>query len=426
MNQASKRLFAAVCLATATSAAWAQFPQYIPPGSLGIPEVEDREELQKSVGNARWRVGPLRVQPYVVVRDVGYVDNVFPSGNKVSDFTATAGGGLKVYLPVGNKFTLAAHALPEYVWWKKFDDLSGWRHRAGIGAFAYFNRLGLELKYTNNDLLQYVSHEFDSPGDIKKDRLELNAEVDVGGPLAVFGGVSRSDWEYDDNGFQFAFPDQLELLDRTEDVSRAGIKYKRRSGFEIGVGYEQTEVDFESERRDRSSEGDGLVVTLAHTGARIGAAADFVYRDIQERDNSDFRRFKAWTGQGRLQYRTEGRFGASIFGNRQIVYSLAQGTSYFTDQRLGVSLDVRMGWRTNLRAFLESGTDEYEPVTGNVQLREDDFDTIGAEFQMKLQETSTLLAGFSRTEYDSNVPGFDRELTTIRITVNFGGGFLGW
>jgi hypothetical protein len=426
MNRAWKRLVVAVVLITASRMATAQFPQYIPPGALGIPEVEDRQELEKSLGNAPWRLGPLRLQPHIVVRDVGYVDNVFPSGRKVSDFTATGGVGLKAYLPVGNKFTLAAHVLPEYVWWEKFGELSGWRHRAGLGAFAYFNRLSMELKYTNTDLLQYISHEFDSPGDITKDRLELNGEVDVGGSLAVFGGASHSTWEYDDNGFDFAFPDQIELLDRTEDIARIGIRYKRASGFKLGVGYEDTQIDFDTPRRDRSNEGSGYVVTIAHTGSHIGAAADVVYRDIQEKDGSQFRDFKAWTGSGRVQYRSESRFGASLFGNRQIVYSLAQGTSYFTDQRLGGSFEMRMGWRTDLRAFVEVGKDEYEPVAGNSQLRTDDFDTIGAEFQMKLRETSTFLAGVSRTTYDSNIDRFDRELTTIRLTINFGGGFLGW
>lgn len=426
MNRAARRLVLAVVLLSSSKAAVAQFPQYIPPGSLGIPEVEERQQLEKSLGNAPWRLGPIRLQPHLVLRDVGYVDNVFPSGRKVSDITATGGVGLKAYLPVGNKFTLAAHVLPEYVWWKRFTELSGWRHRSGLGAFAYFNRLSMELKYTNNDLLQYISHEFDGPGDITKDRLELNAEVEVGGSLAVFGGASRAEWKYDDNGFDEAFPDKLVLLDRTEDIARIGVKYKRQDGLQIGVGFEDTQVDFDTVRRDRSNEGTGYVVTVAHTGSHIGAAADLVYREIQETNGSQFNDFKAWTGSGRVQYRSESRFGASLFGNRQIVYSLAQGTSYFTDQRLGASFEMRMGWRTDLRAFVELGKDEYEPLAGNAQLRVDDFDTLGVEFQMKLRETSTFLAGVARTTYDSNVNRFDRELTTIRATINFGGGFLGW
>ena len=87
---------------------------------------------------------------------------------------------------------------------------------------------------------------------------------------------------------------------------------------------------------------------------------------------------------------------------------------------------MSLGWRTDLRAFAELGKDEYEPLAGNAQLRVDDFDTLGVEFQMKLRETSTFLAGVARTTYDSNVNRFDRELTTIRATINFGGGFLGW
>jgi hypothetical protein len=406
--------------------AQAQFPQYIPPGSLGIPSVTDYDELQKSLGNAPWRVGPMRFQPYFVLRDVGYVDNVFPSGAEVSDVTATAGAGIKAFLPLGSKVTLAAHVLPEYVWWDKFDELSGFRHRAGLGLFAHFNRLTFELKYTDSELLQYITQEVDSPGDIGKRSFEFNAEVELGGSLAVFAGATQGDYEYDDNGFDFAFPDQIELLDRSEEIARLGLKYKRASGFEIGFGYEDTQIDFDTERRDRSNQGSGYVVTLQHIGSRIGASADVVYREIEEVDGSQFREYKAWTGGGRLQYRTQGRFGASLFGNRQIVYSLSQGTSYFVDERIGTSLEMRIGWRTDLRAFYEVGEDDYEPLLVGAPRRIDDFDSVGAEFQMKLRETSTFLASVARTTYDSNFDQFDRELTTVRLTINIGGSLLGW
>jgi hypothetical protein len=416
----------AAVLFLVAGAAAAQFPQYIAPGSLAVPTVEPRTSLEKSVGNAPWKAGPFRLQPYVVVRDLGYVDNVFPSGARVSDTTATAGLGIKAYLPLGNRVTLAAHVLPEYVWWRHFDQLRGWRHRAGVGAFAYFNRLSMELKYTDNDLLQYVSHEFDSPADITKNRLEFNGQVEFAGPFSLFAAASRDDWTYDDNGFGFAFPDQLEVLDRSEDTWRAGLRYTRRSGFAVGLGYEENEVSFDRARRDRSSEGEGYLVTVNHEGARLSIGADVVRRDIRETEGSQFRRFKAWTGSGRVSLRGQGRIGASVFGNRQVVYSLAQGTSYFVDQRLGASLDGRLGWRTNLRLFVESGDDEYEPLRGGSVVRIDDFDTIGAELQLKLRETSTFLAGITRTEYDSNLDRFDRELTTFRATLNLGGGFMGW
>jgi hypothetical protein len=407
-------------------AAAAQFPQYIAPGSLGIPTVAPRTSLEKSVGNAPWKAGPFRLQPYVVLRDLGYVDNLFPSGARVSDVTATGGLGVKAYLPLGSKVTVAAHVLPEYVWWRHFEQLRGWRHRAGVGVFAYFNRLSMELNYTDNDLLQYVSHEFDSPADITKNRLEFSGQVDFAGPFSLFAGASRDDWSYDDNGFGFAFPDRIEVLDRSEETWRTGVRYTRRSGFALGFGYEENRVDFEQSRRDRSSEGEGYVVTVTHEGARLSIGADMVRREIRETEGSQFRRFKAWTGGGRLSLRGQGRFGASLFGNRQVVYSLAQGTSYFVNQRLGASLDGRLGWRTNVRLFAERGDDQYEPVRGSTVVRIDDFDTIGAELQLKLRETSTFLAGFARTQYDSNQNAFDRELTTFRATLNLGGGFMGW
>ena len=89
------------------------------------------------MGDAPWRLGAVRVQPWLGLRDVAYIDNVFGSADDPeSDLTLTFGAGLKAYLPVGEKVVLAAHILPEYVWWRDNDQLSDWHYRYGAGGYV--------------------------------------------------------------------------------------------------------------------------------------------------------------------------------------------------------------------------------------------------------------------------------------------------
>jgi hypothetical protein len=132
---------------TGAATARAQYPQYIFPGNLGLPTATTEQTLLKSMGDAPWRLGAVRVQPWLGLRDVAYIDNVFGSADDPqSDLTLTFGAGLKAYLPVGEKVVLAAHILPEYVWWRDNDQLSDWHYRYGAGVFGFFNRMTLEVK----------------------------------------------------------------------------------------------------------------------------------------------------------------------------------------------------------------------------------------------------------------------------------------
>src|SRR5690242_10402067 len=62
-----------------------------------------KDQLTKAADAARWNLGPLRVAPWLGLRDVTYVREQSPTGGSArGDLTATAGAGLKVYLPLGS------------------------------------------------------------------------------------------------------------------------------------------------------------------------------------------------------------------------------------------------------------------------------------------------------------------------------------
>ena len=126
--RSSARLVSALAAASFVFAPpmWAQYRQYTAPGALGERPEETREALERAVDEARWKLGPLRVEPVLGLSDLAYVDDGQPAvagQDEGGDFTATATAGLRGYLPIGAHNTLALFAIPDYVWWKDQDEL---------------------------------------------------------------------------------------------------------------------------------------------------------------------------------------------------------------------------------------------------------------------------------------------------------------
>ncbi len=412
----------------AVPAAHGQFPQYTNPGSGALVQPEVKPTLEKAMGDALWRFGDVRLQPILGLRNIGYVSNISGKpGDKVDDYTATGVVGVKAYLPIGKKVIFAAHALPEYAWWKSTTTLRTWQYRYGAGLFGYFNRLTVEAKFTADDQQSYLSNELESPANITNDKGELNFAVRVSGPFSVFFGGSQEKAKYQDNGLRAFFPASVDLLNRTETVARGGILYKRANGFAVGLGYERDNTDFTRTARDRSNSGGGPLLTVQHSGSRWTASIDASYRTLREKTGASFREFKALSGSGTIGLKTGGRTQVNIYGSKGLFYTLAAGTDYADEQRLGISGQMLVGWRTDLRVYYESGQAKYRSAVDVLDSRRtDDFDTVGLEAQFKVGESATFRLGYNETQFNSNQSQFDRKLKNIQVSLNFGGVATAW
>jgi hypothetical protein len=408
---------------TGAATARAQYPQYIFPGNLGLPTATTEQTLLKSMGDAPWRLGAVRVQPWLGLRDVAYIDNVFGSADDPqSDLTLTFGAGLKAYLPVGEKVVLAAHILPEYVWWRDNDQLSDWHYRYGAGVFGFFNRMTLEVKGHATEQQGYVSAELERLEVSRTRGADALVDVDIAGPFAFFAQAGVDKFDHGLGDTEIAFNERLDVLDRDETFLRGGVKYNLGEDFSIGLGYEKTEASFDSNQRDRSNSGSGPVLVIHKAGSRVSVETNLGYRDIEADNGSEFQKWNALSGTGSVTFKPAGNFIYSLYGARNVVYSLYQDSSYFDDQKVGGSIEAHLGWRTALRGYYEDGKNDYEPLPGTPH-RIDDFKAWGGDLQVKLSDQITLVLGITEMSFDSNLPGFDRDVTAVRTRLNFGGDF---
>ncbi len=405
----------ALALGLTNGPAGAQFVQYTPAGSFEKRQESIDALLDQAMKRSRWRLGNLFADPWIGLRDVSYVEGVESVGG--SDFTATVGAGLRLYRPLASEFTLAVHALPEVVWWQDLDDRRRLNGRYGLGVFGNLGRTGLEITATRVEEARFFSRQLEDRVNLREDRAEAKVEISLGGGASLFGSGSSLRVRYPrDEATGFA---NLAAVNRDERVFRAGVRFPLSGGLELGLGGEYSEADFEDELADRSNSGLSPILTLASSGGELYVSALLALRSLEPEEGSSFVDYEDVTGSLDLSWRTRGRFELQLFADRNLVYSFDEEWASFEDASFGLGLWISLGSRASIRLFATQGVNDYAPVGPLARDREDDYDSLGADLSFRFGG-ATLLLGWSRTEYTSDLPDFDRTVTTVNSRLVFG------
>lgn len=398
----------------------AQFQQYTPPGDLQGETASRREGLEADVANARWRWGSLRVQPELSLRNLAYVDDVFvgTAGEDVDDITASIAAGLHFYLPVGSKTTIAAYALPEYVWWQDQKDRRRFNDSFGLGVFSYFNRLSLELSGTSDERLSFVTSEIEQQVTDSTDALELGLEVILRRNLVLFASASSSEFRYLVEEAEQEDPRiaRFDRLNRDEDILRAGLRGRLRGGWTLEVGVEESEASFLDEDNNLSNSGTSPYVGLSLVQGQWEIYGDVFFRSLEAEDGAEFQDFDETTGRVEVNLRLRPRLSLISSANRSLTYSIADGFTYALEDRITVGAEIELGRRSSLTAFTETGETDYT-FGASEQPRLDDYTGWGTRLKIGLGRQAEVEIGYIDTEYDSNLPGFDRSITRITTSL---------
>jgi hypothetical protein len=400
----------------------AQSTQYTLPGEPEERPDSRREEMERLVEGARYRLGPVRIAPWLGLRDAAYVRTLFATGTEPpSDFTATVGAGLRAYLRTGRKVLWSAHALPEYVWWQEQEERRRLNGRYGLGLHGFFNRLSVETILEREEVQRIVTPEIPQPSNVRLQSARLLSEVELTGATFAFATASVSEQTSLADDEEDPRLQALGLLDREDRAARIGVRWRPREAWMLGLGIERTEADFADAALDRSNSGTAPILEFKYDRRRFLAQADLAVRSLEAREGARFLAFDGVTGTAAVSLRPGG-LQAWLYGNRDILYSLSPGYAYLTDERLGVALSVRLGRRTQVRSFAETGTDEYTAFSPAEPRRSDDVVSFGGGLTIALWGPVSLEVQAVRSEFDSNLPGGDRTYTAAGATLNLLGG----
>jgi hypothetical protein len=410
MIQITKTILLGLGLWLISTSASAQFDQYSSPGSFQETRESTEDLLDRSMKNARWRLGRVFLHPWIGLRDVSYSD-------QEADITATVGAGIRGYLPLG-EFTLVMHVLPEYVWWKDQSERRQLNGRYGAGLFGNLGRTGVELSATRTDEARFFSRQLEERVNVREDFGKASIEVDVWGGLSLFARASLRRIQYLSQGNENLFH-----LEREEERFAFGVRFHLPRDLTIGLGVESSEADFIRDE-SRSNSGTSPVLQIEYDAGSLSVSADLYRLDLESESGSGFVPYEETAGSFQLKWQSTGRLAIRLYGHSNLVYSSSERWVYYQDSTLGVGIRTRLTSQMSLYFYGEEGQDEYtsfEP--SSFAVRDDDFTSFGGNFRVGWNRF-TLNLGVSRTDYDSTLPEFARSTTVISssLTLGLGGG----
>lgn len=398
---------------------------------MGGPESRPetaRDRLERELEEVPYKVGPVHVAPLVGLRDMAYVRNLFASGGEIeSDLTATASAGVRLYLQTGRKVTWIGQVLPEYVWWAEREEARRMNLSYGLETLALFNRLTIDVAASRLEQQRLLTPEIPQLINAATDLGRFEAELEATSALFPFVTVRLSRQESLIDEEEDPRIQVIERLDREERVARAGVRWRPSPGWMLGLGAERSQADFLNESFDSSNEGTAPVLEVLIDRRRLFFRADLAARSLEAREGSRFLAFDGVTGDVALSLRprANSRLEVWIYGNRNLVYSVSADAPYLDDQRIGTSAGWRVGRRLALRAFAETGTNDYATFSSVELPREDDLTSYGGSMRFSLTSTLDLSVQVARIEIDSNTPGQDRSYTSGGLNLSLRGNLTG-
>jgi len=412
-----------VLLVMTAGSAGAQF-QYTPPGGPPQRPENRKEELDRKAAQARYHLGPVRLEPWAAVKDVAYVRSLFNSDGAAQpgDLTATAGAGFTAYLRDSSKATWTLDVLPEYVWWRRESERRRLNGRYQLGFHGFFNRLTLEGTAGREQQLKIITPEVPVLATGRADGGEVLAEVEISSAVFAFSSVALSKQTHLVDTEPDPLTRSLALLDRKERLIRGGLRWVPRRRWSVALGVEDTREDFERTALPRSNRGTSPLLQINYQGYNTGFQAELEDRSLKAQRGSDFVPFHQVTGRSSFVVGAHSLVRGSFYANRDLLYALAAGYAYLQDDRVGAALLINFGFHTSGRLFGETGRNTYTGFTAAIPHRVDDVSSIGGGIDIDLGGRAILGIQALRSHFNSNLPGGDRTFSSAGLTVNVFGG----
>ena len=394
--------------------------QMSPAGTGAVIPAPRQEQLEAALEEARWNLGPWRVAPWIGIENVGYVRGEQFSGAAADedddgDLTATAGAGLRAYLPFRSEAMLAVHALPRYNWWQDDSERNAVIGRYGVGFFGFFNRLQTEVSARRVEDVGFLSADRLVQQPIRDDVALASAQLRLGGSTALFGSTTLGRTRVLDTDADLA-AGAATLLDRDRQESRLGARYLLRGeqGY-LGAGVLREQTDFVDAELERSSEGTSWYAEAMLRGNNMDVLLGYDQRDLEAQEGGEFPGFAGSTGRAALAFRPGHRLRLQLYGRRDLGYSAAAVDRFTEEQRVGLGVQLPIG-RGQIDGFYEQGDDRY---FGELAVTED-VTAYGASIGFRLGRFFGLSVGGRTTRFEPP-GGPEREIREVQ-----GGLGLSW
>jgi hypothetical protein len=377
------------------------------------------EQVRKQLETSRMRVGILRLRPAFTVSNFGYDNNVFgTTEDPVGDWHATVSAGTRFIVPMGSKLYARGGAIPEYTYYQKLVGRRAFGGTYDASLLGLYNHMTVEAAAGVFKGLSPVNSEVDHGAFGTRTDFTGKLELDILGHLSAFGHAERQQQRYTLSQDEIERGVSAKPLERDEAVGRAGLRYRFSSAFDISAAAEKTRTEFLTEM-SRDNKTRALIF-----GVRYDRPRSFVNLSIGTRTGearnlvSAFPKYSTTTGSYYASHTLTAGLVFDAYGHRGIGYSLTVENPYFLETSNGGGIIIPFGRRFAVRAFGETGTNDYPLPVQSIK-RKDRLTTYGGGIATHLYRNLVVTAIASQTKSASNVPGLDRSIFRVTTLIGF-------
>ncbi len=371
-----------------------------------------RAQQQSILEFARWRVGPFRLRPVFMIRNVGYDDNVYSSGTdvrRVGDTTAAAGVQLNAHLLFRDWLILTIVEHPEYVYFTHEKRERSWDNIfAPTLKMLMFNRFALTGAYESTKARRRASSEFDVRADERRKSWGGDFFYETSRQTAIGVSGSVETIRYEDSGGEDSPISRA--LNRREKSLTFETYYRVFSDSSFFISGGRTAYEFENPAtrwRDSRSTQISSGIRFPAIG-RVRGTLSLGYKRLSPVIPGK-KPFSGLIGNTEISVRTGALSFRGAFA-RDSIFSFDAENIYFAENRWGLGLSYYFLSFLRLDYDYSHGAGSYpEPITvdaggSSVEeiFRKDTYGTHTAGIVVRVVRTIGVGVTFSSWKRDSN------------------------
>lgn len=368
------------------------------------------------------RAGPFWLRPFLLLKDVGYDDNIrLEAQDPEGDATATGGGGLDALLLTGDRGGLRLFQQFDYVAFGENTDLNHWNSASRARGVLRLKGsvLSAEDRYTS--IQERHNAEIDQRVRRKTNRLTLAGRSVTTGRLGVraYARHERIDYTGDD-----AFSsDVARRLDRDENsLSLEGeFRVLPKTTFTVEGVVER--VDFEDDSEGRDSRSQSAVAGFRFDPSAVvegGFNIGVVNLEAADRPASDY---DGTIGEGLLAARLGRRARLKATFVRDLIFSTTVENLFYIGTTWTAAWEQFFSRRVSGELLYGRGLNHYPiPVSGPggaPLIRDDDIIISQVALRFRVDERLSLQISGQRQERDSTDDRLDRERNLVGFGMNW-------
>jgi len=407
-----------LCGAARTSFAQAT-SDVVPTGRTEPIDRAIRADLEQN----RYHLGPIRLFPFVEIGNAGYNNNIFgTTDHKVADETADLSAGARILVPIGSKLFLRGTAAPTYIWYREHAEgrTFGGTYEAELALL--FNHLRLDGYGRDSRSSSLLNLESLRTVLARTQVGHATAEVDVAGPVSLFGEAEKARYRFDANPRPEVFLEDPGVLNRNEERVRAGFRLHRGEELSFSLAAENVRTTFSDPAQGGDNRSRALLLGVRLDRSRFYVDVSAGYRDAEPIRGSRFREFRTATGSYFVSWTPRSSVELFVDGYRGAQYSLTVENPYYLATSNGGGVNLRFGPRVTLRAFGNYDENRYPVPVAAPEFqgrRLDKVVTYGGGFQWLLGRRLTVGVIGTEYHYDSNVPGAAGNVFRVTSVLSF-------